>query len=166
MGIPIIGELINGVKDLVSEVVVDKDKKLQINLELAKLADQAQARLDAQIAAQIEVNKVEAASSSKFVAGWRPFVGWVGGFSLAYAAIAEPIMRFVASTIFGYKGLFPVLDTDITLQVLMGMLGLGAMRSYEKKNGVSTNNFNDTPVAKQEAPTEQPVIPKKKKFKL
>lgn len=162
MGLPIIGDLINGVKDLVSEIVVDKDKKLQINLELAKLADQAQARLDAQMLAQTEVNKVEAASGSKFVAGWRPFVGWVGGFSLAYAAILEPFMRFVSATLFDYKGAFPVIDTNITLQVLMGMLGLGVMRSYEKKNGVSTNDFTDVPVSTKTE--DEPV--KKKKFRL
>jgi len=69
MGIPIIGDAINAVKDLLSEVVVDKDKRDQVNLELTRIQDQAQARLDAQIQAQIEVNKVEAQSASVFVAG-------------------------------------------------------------------------------------------------
>lgn len=83
---------------------------------------------------QIEVNKVEAASSHLFVAGWRPYVGWVGGTGLAYSAIIEPLMRFVATTMFHYTGAFPVIDTTLTMQVLLGILGLGAMRSYDKKN--------------------------------
>ncbi len=165
MGFPIIGELVNGVRDLISEAVVDKDKKLQIELELARLADQAQARVDDALKANIEVNKVEAASGNVFVSGWRPFVGWVGGFSLAYAAILEPLFRFGAVTLFGYKGLFPIIDTDITLQVLMGMLGLGAMRSYEKKNGVASNSF-ETKEVSEEATTEEPVKKKKKKFRI
>lgn len=84
---------------------------------------------------QLEINKVEAASESIFVAGWRPFCGWIGGFGLAYAAILEPIARFVATVIFGYSEDFPVIDTMLTLQILMGMLGLAGMRSYDKKVG-------------------------------
>jgi hypothetical protein len=87
--------------------------------------------------AQTDINKVEAASSSMFVAGWRPFVGWVGGFGLAYAAILEPILRLIA-TLWGYTGEFPVIDTTITMQILFGLLGLGAMRSYDKVKGVAT----------------------------
>lgn len=86
---------------------------------------------------QMEVNKTEAAHSSVFVAGWRPFVGWVGGASLAYAAIIEPLMRFIA-TLCGYDGEFPKIDTSVTTTVLMGMLGIGAMRSHDKRNKVDT----------------------------
>tara|TARA_R110002096_G_scaffold192812_1_gene374521 strand:- start:149 stop:580 length:432 start_codon:yes stop_codon:yes gene_type:complete len=85
---------------------------------------------------QMEINKVEAASSNWFVAGWRPFVGWVCGFALAYAAILEPLMRFIAS-VNDYTGKFPIIDTTITMQVLLGMLGLGAMRTREKEKGVN-----------------------------
>ena len=86
---------------------------------------------------QMDINKVEAASSDRFVAGWRPFVGWVCGFGLAYASILEPLMRFVA-TLRGYTGDFPVIDTSITMQVLLGMLGLGVMRMREKEKGVNS----------------------------
>ena len=85
--------------------------------------------------AQIEVNKVEAASDSFFVAGWRPLCGWIGGVALGYAAILEPLLRFVSTVVFAYEGEFPVIDTMLTLQVLMGMLGLAAARSYDKKVG-------------------------------
>lgn len=85
--------------------------------------------------AQIDVNKTEAASTSLFVAGWRPFTGWVCGLGLAYVAIVEPVGRFMAQVWFDYTGGFPVIDTSLTMQVLIGMLGLGALRSTEKVKG-------------------------------
>lgn len=145
MGIPIIGDLFNSVKDIVSEVVVDKDKRDQVNLELKRLEDQAQARLDAQVTAQIEVNKVEAASSSVFVAGWRPAVGWVGAAGLAFATILQPLGSWTASVVFGYTGPFPVLDTELLWVALSGILGIGGMRSFEKYKGVATNGYEVQP---------------------
>ena len=107
---------------------IEKDKLAQMTQALqSEWANQLQ---------QIEVNKIEAASSSLFVAGWRPFVGWVGAAALAYAALIEPISRFVATVIFNYTGLFPILNTEITLQILMALLGFGGMRSFEKAKGV------------------------------
>lgn len=88
------------------------------------------------IAGQLAINQEEAKSDSMFVAGWRPFVGWVCGAALAYVAILEPVVRFVALAA-GYAGKFPVIDTNITMQVLFGMLGLGGMRTYEKTKGVA-----------------------------
>lgn len=87
--------------------------------------------------AQIAVNQEEAKSSSLFVAGWRPYTGWICGNALAYVAIVEPVARFVA-TMQGYHGPFPAIDTTMTLQVLMGMLGLGYLRSQDKKNGTAS----------------------------
>lgn len=91
------------------------------------------------ILAQIEVNKAQAEHPSIFVAGARPAVMWIGAFALAYASIIEPIWRFIARVCFGYAGEFPVIDTTITMQVLFGVLGLGAYRSFEKARGVQTN---------------------------
>lgn len=87
--------------------------------------------------AQIGVNTTEAASSSLFVSGWRPFTGWVCGLSLAYVAIIEPMARFAAMQA-GYAGAFPVIDTNLTMQVLAGMLGLSALRSRDKEKGVAS----------------------------
>ena len=112
----------------------DADTELKGKLEAA--ARQINNDYQLQLA-QLDINKVEASSSSLFVSGWRPAIGWVCGFSLCYAAIIEPIARFIASVIFAYVGAFPVIDTDITLQILMGLLGLAGMRSFEKHKGVS-----------------------------
>ena len=102
--------------------------KLQQNGELAQLAAETDI-----VKGQLDINKEEARSQSVFVAGGRPFAIWVGGAALAYASIIEPIARFVAVVCFGYFGDFPVIDTTITMQVLFGLLGLGVMRSVDKR---------------------------------
>ena len=91
--------------------------------------------------AQMEVNKVEAASASMFVAGARPFIMWVCGASLAYAVIGYTFLNWILAVVTTYSGhTFPVLppvDTTVTLEILMGMLGLGGMRTYEKLKGLT-----------------------------
>ena len=99
-------------------------KEMDAQLELAK--------------AQIGVNAVEATSPSMFVAGARPFVMWVCAFALLYVSMLEPIARFVATVFYHYTGAFPTIDTTITMQALTGLLGLGALRSYDKKQGTDT----------------------------
>ena len=146
LGIPIIGDIIDGVKDLVSEVIVDKDKKREIDLELARLALEGERQLNEQVLAQIDLNKEEAKHGSVFVAGWRPFVGWVGGFALAYSAILYPFLSW-GSRVFGYDGDLPVLDNTLLITIMTGLLGLGAQRSFEKVKRVSTNDFTDKPKA-------------------
>lgn len=89
---------------------------------------------------QININIAEAGHKSIFIAGWRPFVGWVCAFGLLYASVVEPIMRFIAK-LSDYTGTFPVLDTTITMQVLLGMLGLGLMRTREKEKGVHKDSL-------------------------
>ena len=107
--------------------------KLQQNGELAQLAAETELSKG-----QIEVNKEDAKSSSLFVSGARPFILWGCGLAMMYAAMIEPIMRFVATVVFSYTGAFPVLDTTLTTQVLLGLLGLSGFRSYDKKNGVAS----------------------------
>ena len=112
----------------------DADTELKGKLEAAasEINNAYQLKLS-----QLEINKVEAASSSLFVAGWRPAIGWVCGVSLLYAALVEPVARFIATVLFTYTGLFPVINTELTLQILLGLLGLAGMRSFEKSKGVT-----------------------------
>jgi hypothetical protein len=90
------------------------------------------------MASQMEINKIEAQNPSLFVSGWRPFIGWGCGFAFLYVSLFEPIIRFIASVGFKYTGAFPTIDATITMQVLLGLLGLAGMRSWEKKEGVAT----------------------------
>ena len=126
-----IGSIIESVGKVAGDLITTDKEKMQLEIENRKL-DQA---MDL---AQIEVNKIEAASSSLFTSGWRPYIGWGCGTAFLYSAMFEPIMRFVAQVVFDYKGPFPQLDTNLTMQVLLGMLGLAGMRSYEKSKGVAT----------------------------
>ena len=126
--------LIPAISTVLDKVLPDTESANKAKAEL--LTMQAKGELDA-LMGQLEINKVEAQSSSVFVAGWRPATGWVCGFALGYVAIIEPIARFIASVGFGYTGPFPEIDTNLTLQVLLGMLGLAGARSFEKNKGVA-----------------------------
>lgn len=106
--------------------------------ELAAKQDSEQLQAEVQrIMGQIEINKIEAASEDKFTKRPRPFIMWVCGISLAYSFLIEPFMRFIAQVIFHYSGPFPVLQMGELTTILMGLLGLGAMRTLEKVKGVS-----------------------------
>lgn len=137
-----LGSLFDFGGKILDKIFPDPTVAANAKLELFKLqqtGELAQLAADTDLAkAQIGVNAVEAASTSTFVSGGRPFVIWVGGFGLLYASILEPVLRFIAAVSFHYTGAFPVIDTSITMQVLFGVLGLGAMRSYDKKNGTAT----------------------------
>lgn len=92
-----------------------------------------------QISGQLEVDKVEAASQSTFVAGWRPFVGWVCGFGIAMDVVVRPLCNFVAA-VFGHPINIPALDLSTLVPLLGGMLGFGAMRSYDKAQGTGNGH--------------------------
>jgi hypothetical protein len=82
--------------------------------------------------AQAEINKIEAGSSSLFVAGWRPFIGWTCGAALAYNYVLMPLLVWVVTNFYPDAPAMPVLDNSELMTILLGMLGLGAMRTYEK----------------------------------
>jgi hypothetical protein len=90
----------------------------------------------AQITGQMEINKVEAANSSVFVAGWRPFIGWICGAAFAYKFVLAPAVAF-ALTAAGHPVTLPVLDFTEMSTVLLGMLGIGGLRTIEKVKGVA-----------------------------
>jgi len=103
----------------------------RISLQLEQLENAAKA-------GQLAINLEEAKHPSIFVAGARPFIMWGCGFALLYASILEPMARFIAQVMVGYTGAFPVIDTSLTMQVLLGLLGLGGMRSLDKIKGTDT----------------------------
>ncbi len=125
-----IGEIIGAVGKIADDLTTSDKERMAAELDAYKAESE-------RMGGQVEINKIKAASGSLFVSGGRPFVVWVCAFALAYAAVIEPIARFVATVGFAYAGPFPVIDTDLTMQVLLGLLGLGAYRSVEKIKGVA-----------------------------
>lgn len=135
--IPVVGKVLDKVFPDPKAAAAAKLKMLELQQE-GELAE-----LDADVklaVGQIEVNKQEAQHSSIFVAGWRPFTGWVCGIALLYTFILFPFVGFIAVVAGVDKAtmdLVPEIETGQLMTVLLGMLGLGGMRSYEKRNNVA-----------------------------
>jgi len=132
--IPLITTLLPSIMDVAGRFLPeDKEKRAAAEREIeAKLTDSL-AKIDL---AQLDINKTEAAHRSLFVAGWRPFIGWSCGVALAYTYIVQPILTFGLAQA-GYLVDLPAVDISQMMPVLMGMLGLGGLRSWEKVKGVS-----------------------------
>lgn len=124
----------NLIKTIIDKIAPDADIEVKGKMEQAMFELQ---REHIGQMAQIEVNKVEAAHPSMFVAGWRPFIGWVGGSGLAYELVFRPLMNGVL-TLFGIVTGFPGLDIGLLQTLIGGILGLGLARSYDKKIGTDT----------------------------
>lgn len=86
---------------------------------------------------QMKINEEEAKSSSFFVAGWRPFIGWVCGAGCAWNWVGLPVFTFVASTFLHIAVNVKPADLTEMLPLLMGLLGLGGLRTYEKTRKVA-----------------------------
>ena len=88
-------------------------------------------------ARQIEVNKVEAAHRSRWVSGWRPFIGWVCGGALAWTFIGQPMAAYLLAIYSPATPPPPTVDLAGLYPVLLGILGLGTLRTVEKARGIS-----------------------------
>lgn len=105
-------------------------------------ADLQKAQINADSAAatgQLEVNKAEASNTSLFVAGWRPAIGWSCAAAFAWTFVCAPLVSYAAA-FGGYHGALPQMDISQLMPVLLGMLGLGGMRTYEKVKGINAGN--------------------------
>jgi len=126
--------LIGPVTGLLDKFIEDKDQKAKLAHEIATMAEKHAHEANM---GQIEINKAEASHRSVFVAGWRPFVGWTCGVALAWHFVLAPLTIFVCT----YAGVelpeLPTFDMSSLLTVLMGMLGLGGLRTFEKTKGLA-----------------------------
>lgn len=136
-----IGATFNGIGNLANSVreAITGEPSAARQAEALEKLNQLQASLNS---AQIQVNAIEAAHSSIFVAGWRPAAGWTCVFGMAYNYIGRDMFIWavnVASAIGGWNPITPPPQIDISMMItlLFGMLGLGAYRSFEKKIGVA-----------------------------
>lgn len=128
-----IGGIISAASDIIGKFVPDADKRIEAQIELAKIADGAAQRSDERLEGQIEVNKIEAANPNIFVSGWRPFIGWVGGVTLAWSFLVAPTIH----TVWPHQPI-PSVDATMVMNLIYGLLGIGAMRTVEKLGGVAT----------------------------
>ena len=131
----ILKDLISPVTDILGEVIVDKDKKNEINYKIQELIDKADQRYHEQMLGQIEVNKQEAQHASVFVAGWRPAIGWISAAGIGYTFVLAPFIEFIARAVFSYNGVMPMPDTGQLMALVTAMLGVAGLRSYDKKVG-------------------------------
>ena len=130
----ILSTLIGPATELAGKFIQDKDKAAQLAHDLSTMADN---HAQEAMLAQVEVNKAEAESGSVFKGGWRPFIGWVCGAAFAYHFVLQPLILFGVTVAGVQIPDLPTFDMGSLMTVMMGMLGLGAMRTYEKKAGVS-----------------------------
>jgi hypothetical protein len=142
MGIPItginidVGSVLTGAGQFFKDIraALTGKEPLDAN-KAAELALKAQEMENGLIMAQAEINKIEAANPSLFVSGWRPGVGWVCVLALAYTYIGQP---FVSWGCFNFGWIAPPsINMDGLMTLLLALLGVAGLRTYEKKSGVA-----------------------------
>lgn len=122
-------------KSLIDKLIPDPKAKAEALLKLEELRQSGDLAV---IAGQNKINEVEAASANTFVAGWRPFIGWICGSALAMQFVIAPMVTW-GSTLANHPVTLPAMQTELLTTLLIGMLGLGGMRTVEKLQGVARN---------------------------
>ena len=134
------GAVINAAVGIIDKVIPDPAQKAAAQLAILQLQQNGQLeqlKADTQLAlGQTSIDSVEASSPSLFKSGWRPFVGWTCGIGLFVQFLVSPIGCWVAS-LMGHPVAFPPLDLSTLMTLLFGMLGMGTLRSFDKKAGTA-----------------------------
>jgi len=126
--------LIAPITSILDKFIEDKDQKNKLAHEIATMAEKQAHEANMM---QAETNKEEAQHRSVWVAGWRPFIGWVCGVALAWHFVLSPVIIFLAAWFAVTLPTLPVFDMGSLMTVLMGMLGLGGLRTFEKTKGLT-----------------------------
>lgn len=148
--VPVIGDVVDKGLDIVDKFVKDKDQAEELKAEIKQqIESQDHEQVMAELEGQLAINTEEAKHKSMFVAGWRPFIGWIGGMALGYQFLLYPILVWCWSFLQA-QGIIPteldappVLNTGALLTVVTGMLGIGGMRSFDKLKGVQTDYISE-----------------------
>ena len=126
--------LIGPVTGLLDKFIPDADEKAKLAHEIATMAEKQAHEANM---GQLEINKMEAQHRSVFIAGWRPFLGWGLSFAMIWHFVLVPMITFG----FAYAGVdapeLPAFDMESLMTVLLGMLGLGGLRTFEKTKGLT-----------------------------
>lgn len=127
-------DALDGLFGLVDDLFTSEEERQEAKFKIMELASKGDL-------AQLAVNAKEAESKNVFVAGWRPFIGWTCGIAFAFAFIASPLIETLIVYVYLFAGIeidtsgLPTLDITAMLPVLLGMLGLGGLRTFEKTTG-------------------------------
>ena len=119
---------------LITRLIPDPAQQAEAKLKLLELHQSGEL---ASMTAQTDINKIEAQSSSIFISGWRPFIGWVCGSAFALHYLLMPVANFIL-VMTGHKEVVLSFDMATLMTVMMSLLGLGGMRTYEKVQGVAS----------------------------
>lgn len=123
------GKTIEAVGNIVDELYTSEEERQQAKLAIQKV----EAKLKEK---QLDINKAEATHRSIFVSGWRPFLGWVSGLSIGYVYLFQPILDMILQ-MFQVQVDWVQLDLGQLMPLVLGMLGLGGLRSFEKAKGLT-----------------------------
>lgn len=143
---PVLGGIVSTIGNVIDDLVTTDKERLDAEIELRKLGIE-ELKIDAGLAqGQAEINKEEAKHHSVFVAGWRPAVGWVGVFAMAYQFLLYPLLIWIWASLQAVNWIPstlvppPILDTEALWVILTGILGLGTARTVEKLQDKARKN--------------------------
>jgi hypothetical protein len=138
----LLGPVLQTINTIIDRIIPDPKAAAEAKLEMLKMqqaGDLKQLDADLQIAVgQLKVNEAEANSKSPFAAGWRPLIGYICGASLGWNFVGYPMANWAAAAFHLGITAPPMLDTGPLMTVLMGMLGIGTLRTIEKIKGVAS----------------------------
>jgi hypothetical protein len=139
-----LGDIITSVGKVADDLITTDKERLTIALEEKKLGLEEKKIEAGLVQGQLDINKEEAKSASVFVAGWRPFIGWIGGLALAYQFLVYPILTWAWALLIA-RGVVPpdmkpppMLATDALFALISAMLGIAGLRSFDKIKGTDT----------------------------
>lgn len=125
--------VVSPIVERVLDFIPNPAEKAKAQLEIQ---NQLMSAAIAESQGQLEVNKAEAQSANVFIAGWRPAIGWICAIGFGFQFLVVPLAAWFAA-LTGFDVQLPALDTDNLYNLTMGMLGMGALRSFEKWKGVT-----------------------------
>ena len=123
------GDTLKTVGTVIDDLHFSGEEKEKLKLQMKEIDAKLKEK-------QLDINKVEAGHRSIFVSGWRPFLGWISGLSIGYVYLFQPILDMVLQ-MFGVEVDWVVLDVGQLMPLILGMLGLGGLRSFEKAKGLT-----------------------------
>ncbi len=123
------GDTLKTVGNVIDDLHFSGEEKEKLKLQMKEIDAKLKEK-------QLDINKAEASHKSIFVSGWRPFLGWVSGLSIGYVYLFQPILDMILQ-MFDVKVDWVVLDLGQLMPLVLGMLGLGGLRSFEKAKGLT-----------------------------